>query len=394
MITVEQAENIILSQTIDWGVETIDLSSVIERVLAEDILADRPFPPFDRVCMDGIAIDYNSYIAGIRAFKVETISPAGKPQKILKEKNNCIEVMTGCILPKNTSTVIRYEDLTKEGDFYQVNVEVKDNLNIHQEGEDSKERDLILPKGKLLEGIDINVLATVGKGKVKVRKLPNVAVISSGEELVDIHKTLEPYQIRKSNVYMLQACLKKMNIHSTAYHLRDDLKNIKEKIKNIERSNDIILMSGGVSMGKFDFIPQALEELGYRKLFHKVKQRPGKPFWFGRKDDKVVFAFPGNPVSSLACFHKYFKSWYRKCLGIKAKEMIARLRSDIIFKPDLTYFAQARHEWDENGTLWAEVIHGHGSGDMINPTSVSGFLELSRGKEVYIKGEPYKFIPF
>ena len=152
-------------------------------------------------------------------------------------------------------------------------------------------------------------------------------------------------------------------------------------------------MSGGVSKGKFDFIPNTLVELGVDCLFPKVTQRPGKPFWFGKNDKVTVFAFPGNPVSTLSCFHKYFVPWLAQCIGHQLITPTVFLRSDTTFKPNLTLFAQAKLDF-ENGKLFASISNGNGSGDMVHPTQMDGFVELPRGKDVYLKGEVYSFIPF
>jgi len=165
-------------------------------------------------------------------------------------------------------------------------------------------------------------------------------------------------------------------------------------MKNLLESYDVILMSGGVSKGKFDFIPEVLDRLGFNKLFHRVAQRPGKPFWFGELGDKKVFAFPGNPVSTLACFHKYFMPWLYKVRGLEYTPQKVVLANEVSFKPDLDYFAQASIEQADDGRFFATVQHGNGSGDMVSPTKMDGFIELTRGKEVYEVGGVYDFMWF
>ncbi len=165
-------------------------------------------------------------------------------------------------------------------------------------------------------------------------------------------------------------------------------------MKSILDTYDVLLMSGGVSKGKFDFIPEVLERLGFEKLFHKVAQRPGKPFWFGQKGEKKVFAFPGNPVSTLACFHKYFVPWLYKVSGLNYQPMKVVLAREVTFKPDLDYFAQASLSQSDEGRNLATVRHGNGSGDMVSPTKMDGFVELPRGKEVYEAGGVYEFMRF
>lgn len=395
MIDVAEAMEIVLAQKMDYGTEKVPVVESIGRILAEEINADRDFPPFDRVCMDGIAIKYSSFKQGQRLFEVEKVGPAGKVQQVLEDPKKCIEIMTGAPLPKGTDTIIRYEDLKEIDNSFKVLIEVKPDANIHNRGSDHSSQSLLLHKNSKIKSIDINVLATVGKSSVRVYKNPRVAVISSGEELVDVHEKPLAHQIRKSNVYMIMARLRELGIQADSFHFRDDSMDIVNQIKNIINSFDVLLMSGGVSAGKFDFIPSVLEAMKFEKLFHKVLQRPGKPFWFGRKNKKLVFAFPGNPVSTLACFHKYFIPWFYKAINAEIKHTIpVVLKSDVSFKPDLTYFAQSKLELDSGGVNWAIVDHGNGSGDMVNPTQMDGFLELPRGKQTFTAGEVYNFIPF
>ncbi|MDA0972279.1 MAG: molybdopterin molybdotransferase MoeA [Bacteroidetes bacterium] len=395
MIDSEEALRIILENRIDFGTEPVPLSDAIGRILAEDLLADRPLPPFDRVCMDGIAIPHDSFANGQRHFEVEKIGAAGQPQQTLNDSSKCIEVMTGAVLPKGTDTVIRYEDLKPKDEGFEVMIQAKPKANIHFQGEDLAKGGLLIPKGQRIKAIDINLLASVGKDEVEVKRLPKVAVISSGDELVEVNEVPEAHQIRRSNVHMILARLKELGIRGQDFHITDDREDIAATFERISADFDVLMMSGGVSKGAFDFIPAVLDELGFIKLFHGVQQRPGKPIWTGRKGNAMVFAFPGNPVSTLACFHQYVMPWLNACMGHDTEHrMKVQLRNEVLFKPDLTYFAQAKISFNEEGTCEAEVIHGHGSGDLKNPSSMDGFIVLPRGKETYSAGEVYDFIPF
>ena len=393
MISVEEAFEKVLSTAHEAGREEVKLEDSIGRVLAEDIYADRPFPPFDRVTMDGIAILFNSDYRD-KVFEIEAIGPAGSPQLTLMDEDKCIEIMTGASLPKNCDTVVRYEDLEKEGGGYRITKDVVKGQNVHTKGSDHDENTVLLRVGTEVKAIDINVLATVGKSKVLVKKVPRVAVISSGDELVEIEEKPKDYQIRKSNVHMITARLRQLGVETAIFHFKDNADSIFDELSEILNDFDVLVMSGGVSKGKFDFIPEVLEKLGFEKLFHRVAQRPGKPFWFGKKDKKSVFAFPGNPVSTLACFHRYFVPWLKKCLEQPSNSMKIVLAEDVTFKPNLTYFAQASVVQGEDGIFYARVSHGNGSGDIVNPSLMSGFLELPAGKEVYKAGEMHDFMPF
>ncbi|MFT6337396.1 MAG: molybdopterin molybdotransferase [Halioglobus sp.] len=393
MISVSDALDFVLSTSLNYGQEIVLLEEAIGRILGEDILSDRAFPPFDRVTMDGIAIDFESLKNENQKYPIESIAPAGSPQISLVDNTKCIEVMTGAVLPSGTDTVIRYEDLDIIDDSCTILSKVKKRQNVHKQGSDYYVNSLLLSKGHKIKAIDINVLATVGKSSIVVRKLPTVAILSSGDELVSVNTTPLPHQIRMSNVHMLVSRLRELGLNSKHFHIADNKSEIENTLNTLINQYDVILMSGGVSMGKFDFIPESLVSLGVECLFHKVAQRPGKPFWFGKSKDVTVFAFPGNPVSTLACFHKYFIPWLAKCTEQIYCLPSVILRTTTSFKPNLTFFAQAKIKF-ENGKIYADISKGNGSGDMVHPTIMDGFIELPRGKDVYEEGEVYSFIPF
>ena len=180
---------------------------------------------------------------------------------------------------------------------------------------------------------------------------------------------------------------------SSLFHVPDDEAAIAKELEVILSQFDLILLSGGVSKGKYDFIPQSLEALGIKKLFHQVSQKPGKPMWFGRSSTKFVFALPGNPVSTFMCFHKYVKPWLLASLGASFKTQKAILAADYSFKAPLTYFLQVRLI-NEEGKWMAYPITGRGSGDFVNLKDVDGFLELPKGQNHFRFGESYSCFQF
>ena len=395
MISSEEALHIILNHSQDFGIEEISFMESQNRVLKEDIVADRDFPPFDRVSMDGIAINYTAFEEGKRNFSIEDIQAAGSPQYTLKDPDNCLEVMTGAILPVNVDTVIRYEDIAIKNKRATINTEdITKGQNVHQKGKDRRRNDILIRKNTLISAAEIGVLSTVGKSKVKVVRQPKVIIISTGDELVDINEIPQAHQIRRSNSYTLVSLLRKLNIDAQTDHIKDNKDQLEKKIAEHLDRYDVLLLSGAVSKGKFDYLPEVLGNLGVQKLFHKVSQRPGKPFWFGNKDAVSVFAFPGNPVSTFIGCLKYFYPWYRKSIGIPyGSNGKAILGEDFKFAPKLTYFLQAK--LDVNGGLKiAKPIVGNGSGDLANLVEVDGFLELPADKTHFIAGETYPLISF
>ena len=395
LTTVQKALEIILNNSEDFGIEKVDFINTVGRVLKEDIVADRDFPPFNRVSMDGIAFSSEAFNKGQRAFKIEGIQAAGSPQLTLQNTSNCIEAMTGAMLPHNADVVIQYELLEIENGIAKVNLDtVKSFQNIHKKGLDRKKNDVLIPKNTLISAAEIGVFATVGKSKVKVAKQPKVIIVSTGNELVEVSETPAEHQIRRSNVYTLVSLLENIKIKADIAHILDDKKTLETKIASFLNEYDVLLFSGAVSKGKFDFIPEVLNNLGVEKLFHRVKQKPGKPFWFGKKANKTVFAFPGNPVSTFVSCLKYFYPWFYKSVGLNYKNnQEAILTDDFSFKSELTYFLQVKlHQ--ENGKLFATPIVGKGSGDLANLVDADAFLELPDDKTNFTKGEVFPVITY
>lgn len=391
---VNKALEIILSHTKEFGVEEVHFLKARNRVLAEDILADRDFPPFNRVSMDGIAFHTDALNNGKVDFIIEGVQAAGAAQLTLENSENCLEVMTGAVLPKNTNCVLQYEKVSIENGVATLEeTELKIFQNIHKQGFDKQKGDVLVKGGTLVSSAEIGVLATVGKEFVKVQKLPQVVLVSTGDELVNVDETPLSHQIRKSNVFTIASQLENFGIEAEIVHLADDKKSLKSNIADYLDRFDVLMFSGAVSKGKFDFIPEVLNELEVEKHFHKVSQRPGKPFWFGTKGTKTVFAFPGNPVSTFVCYLKYFVPWYLKSLGIENRNAMAILSEDVTFKPNLTYFLQVALE-NKNGEIHAKPISGKGSGDLANLVLVDAFMELPAGRNEFSAGEKFPIIKF
>ncbi|MBC7401042.1 MAG: molybdopterin molybdotransferase MoeA [Mucilaginibacter sp.] len=393
MITVQQAEQLILENTRDYGAEIVLFDEASGRVLAENIKADRDLPGFNRVTMDGIAINYQSFEKGIATFNIKATQAAGDKPVDIDKADECIEIMTGAALPESVDTVIRYEDVEiKEGKATILIDHIKKGQNLHLKGTDKKQGDLLLTPGQFITPAIISLVASVGETELRVKRLPRVVVISSGDELVDVHVTSSPYQIRKSNSYMLQAILAQQGIKADIRHIPDNPKTIKQELQICLQNYDVLLLSGGISMGKFDYLPQALKDLQVNQVFHKVQQRPGKPFWFGRRDNGVVvFAFPGNPVATFMCAQRYLIPWLNASLGLEPKQYVyAVLAADFNFQPELQYFLQVKLNFNEQGQLLATPVEGNGSGDFANLAGKDAFMELPLVKNEFKKGEVYR----
>ena len=397
MISVAEAYKIVLDQHVAPKIIRLPLMQAVGYVSAEPIFADRPLPPFDRVTMDGIAIDYKVFSAGRKTYHISGVAAAGSPAISLADNSKCLEVMTGAVLPRGVDTVIRYEDLLIQGGEATIQIEdIKQGQNVHQQGRDRDKGSLLISKHSRIGAAHIAILATAGYTEVQVLSFPQIAIISTGDELVKINEKPLPHQIRMSNSYMIEASMLKLGISAQRFHLLDTEAVILKKLEMIMQEFPVLIISGGVSKGKYDFIPEALEKLGVKKLFHRVKQRPGKPFWFGKRGAvNTVFALPGNPVSSFMCSMRYVIPFLRKCLHQHpdySQQVV--LAEDYTFAPTLMYMLQVKIENTSGGFNIAHPHTGNGSGDFANLLLADGFLELPADRSQFEKGFCLPFWPW
>ncbi|MBP9853295.1 MAG: molybdopterin molybdotransferase MoeA [Candidatus Omnitrophica bacterium] len=395
MISIQEADQIILKATKPFPIVERPLLKSYGAVLIENIKADRDMPPFDKSLMDGLAIRIESYKKGNRKFLVEGTQSAGIPALSLKFADSCTEIMTGAVLSEGCDTVIPIEDVTiQEGKaLVKDGLALKKGQFIRSKGSDHKKGEILIPKGNILGPVQIATVAAVGAAQVKVSAKPSVAIISSGDELVDLDVPVEPYQIRKSNSYFIQAALEKTQLFDTAlFHFKDNLKVLIRQIGAIIERYDVLVLTGGVSMGKFDLIPQAMKELKVKVLFHKVQQKPGKPFWFGiSSDGKPVFALPGNPVSTQMGTYRYVIPSLQRALGLEPAEEFVQLNEE--FTPDtpLTFFCPVKLEKTKDAILTARPQIFKGSGDFASLALSDGFIEIPSGTKVIKPGTTARF---
>ena len=397
MTTVEQAEKLIQEQVRDFGTESIYFEAALGRVLAEDIKTDRDLPPFNRVTMDGIAVSYQAIEQGISSFRIKTTQAAGDEPVEINKVDECVEIMTGAALPHSVDTVIPYENIEINNGIANVIIfGISKNQNLHIKGADKKKDDVVAIKNQTVTPAIISVAASVGKSELLIKKLPRVVVISSGDELVNVDEQPSPIQIRKSNSYTIKAVLRQYNLEADLLHIPDDPAITREKLNYCLKNYDVILMTGGISMGKFDYIPKALDEVGVKTIFHKVAQRPGKPFWFGKHENGgLVFAFPGNPVATFMCLHRYFLPWLNSSQELNEKPTVyAVLERDFTFKHDLQYFLQVKLNFSDKGQIEALPIEGNGSGDFANLADTDAFMELPKGRDEFRRGEVFRIWRF
>lgn len=388
MISVEQATNIILEQAKPFGVERIPFDKSLGRVLAEDIVADTDLPPFNRVMMDGIAIRKEDFDNGTRTFRIADMQRAGDEQKTLIGNNTAIEIMTGAVLPIHADAIIPYEEIhIEDGNAHIQASSVSSFQNIHLKGSDKRQGDVLVKMHTRLTPVEIAIAASVGKTEVNVLKLPRIHIFSTGDELVEPNETPLAHQIRRSNVYALQQILLPQGIEATQSHIPDDYDSIAGALSEALKKNEVILLTGGVSKGKYDLIPKALEACGVEQKFHRISQRPGKPMWFGMKKETAVFAFPGNPVSTFMCATRYLLPFLRRSfLQEPFPQLFFQLAEDFKPHPKLTFFLQVKIKFDSTGRALAIPIRGNGSGDYSNLAEADAFVEVKASDSTLKKG--------
>jgi len=372
-------------------IESLPLAQAARAVLRENIYAERDQPPFDRVAMDGVALDSQTVSAGSRAFRVQATQAAGDPPLTLAGPEDCIEVMTGAVLPLGCNCVVPVEELelSRGQASLAPGARAEPWQNVHRRGSDTRQGALLLSAGVRLRSPEVAIAASAGMARIRVSSQPMLAVISTGNELIEPGEPVLAHQVRRSNAYAIVSALREHGFDRVADdHIQDDRDELRERLRFHLETHDVLVLSGGVSMGRFDLVPAVLEELGVHAIFHKVAQRPGKPLWFGvGPSGTAVFGLPGNPVSTLVCLTRYVLPSLNASLGQQPlpPERVA-LGEAVTVNPPLTFFLPVRLEQDDCGRSWAMPAPTNGSGDFTALAGTAGFVELPPGPNTYPKG--------
>ncbi len=364
MISYQEAQNLILYQAKSFGTEILSLDEADGRVLAEDIFADRNYPPFNRSAMDGYAIKFEDWESGIREFTVQEVIYAGKIPKKELESGSAFKIMTGSAVPFPADTVIRREDSKEENQKVSFTIEIlKAYQNIARKGEDLNKETLTIKASTLCTPSVISTLATLGKSNIRVECLPRLTLFTTGNEVKHLNEVVLEFEIRNSNYYLIKSLLKRWTISPSTYkHLKDDKEELRQEISKALKY-DVIILSGGVSAGDADYVPEILQSLGVEKLFHKVAIKPGKPIWCGKMPDgPMVFALPGNPFSSLVTFKLFIEPFLQKSFGLTPSSPIKSFfKGEKLQKTSFDEFFPAR---SINSGTEIEATALNGSGDI------------------------------
>lgn len=315
MISYDAALQIIRGNTKTPEKQQLSLLESLEYTLAQEIFADRPYPPFNRAAMDGIAIRYADYQNGIKAFTLQETIYAGQEPIASLHTGYCYKIMTGAAVPMSADTIIRQEDIIYSSDqsYLLGNKDPKAYANIAKKGQDILKGELIVPSNTTITPSIISLLASLGIHSPWVIKKPSLALFTTGDEIIDLYQRPKETTIRNSNRYLLASLLLKDLVKPTIMeHIKDRIEDLQHHICQAS-ALDIILISGGISGGDKDLVLQALEQLGARTLFHKVAIKPGKPIWCGvLPSGCIVFGLPGNPFSCLTTYNLFVRPLLRK----------------------------------------------------------------------------------
>lgn len=314
MTTVEEAKLKLIELDVPAQQEQQNVVKVAGQVLAKDVLSSIDMPPFPQSAMDGYALGAGDRSQGSN-FIVIGEAPAGSTSKIELNEGECVRIFTGAPVPKTAKAVVQQEWVKRNGNGIVLQKDVLENMHVRFQGEQMKSGDVALTKGTLLNPAAIGFLQMLGITEVEVFAKAKVMVLVTGNELVQPGIELQYGQIYESNSQMLLAAIRKEGIEAETERLKDDLNETVEKIDQALQENDIVILSGGISVGDHDHVGTAVNKLGMSEVFYKVAQKPGKPVYFGTKDGKGVFGLPGNPAASLICFYEYVIPVIRKFMG-------------------------------------------------------------------------------
>lgn len=378
--------------------ERIKLAMAAGRAIRDTVLADRQLPPFNRSAMDGYAVRSADFKNGVASLRCVGTLEAGRIWKGRLKKGEALKIMTGAPVPEGADMVVMVERSSATGNM----VELREpsaarRLNIHRKGSDAREGEVLIGEGERFNALRVSVAASAGCVNPLVARKIRVSVISTGDEVIAPDKKPKPFQIRDANSAHLMARLSCIDLVAASFGglVPDDPAAFKKTFKRAIASSDMVLISGGVSMGDSDFTFKTLATLGVKQIFHKSAIRPGKPVWFGIKGKAVVFGLPGNPVSVAVTFHEFVLPAIRKMAGLNnpaPRKLLLPLAGDVIKKNRLKEFLPARVT--EDGMSVEPVKSYKGSGDFVSASKSDGVIVLPEKAETLKAGRVVEFHPW
>lgn len=391
MISVDEAYRIVLENVSTQPIREVNIKEAVGLCLAEDAVSDIDMPPFDKSSMDGYAVIAEDTLAPetVELQVIEEVA-AGKVPRAKVQRGQATKIMTGAVLPEGADAVIKVEDTEPLAENrVKLLKAVKRGENVSPKGEDFQAGQLVLKRATTLRPQEIGVLAMIGLEKVKVYSPPKVGVVSTGDELVEVGRKPTRGQIRDSNSYSLAAQVLQTRAEVECLGTaRDDRKSLISMIKK-GLKKDLLILTGGVSMGEYDLVVNVLRELGVNLFFEKVAMKPGKPIVFGKHYKTAVFALPGNPVATYVSFELFVRPAIRKMMGFtQLSRTVVRAQSETTLhgRGERREFRPAWLRL-EDGRFFASTVEWHGSADLLGTTKANSLLIVPEGVETLTVGQ-------
>jgi Molybdopterin biosynthesis enzyme len=399
MLSVAEAGKRVCDAVMTFPAEDCPLINAHGRVLRQTLAADRDLPPFDRAAIDGYALQFNAWKMGRRRFHLVGVQAPGTIPLSLPREDACIEVMTGAVLPGGADVIVPYEEGVIKKGFVEIGCleNLTEGQAIHRQGSAYRAGAIIVQPGVRLSGREIAVAAACGYAHLAVTMQPKIAVVTTGDELVEVSSPVAPHQIRRSNDFALRAALVAAGQPRVErYHLHDMRHEIEHLLWHIVAEYEAVLITAGVSKEKFDFLPRVLDEIGVKKLVQNVAQRPGKSFWFGLSPRHTpIFFLPGNPPSAHICLHRYVLPALTKMEGLTLVESRSALLAETVkLTHEVADFLPVRIKPGPNGEPIAQPMPFNTSCDFAGLTATDGFVELPCGHGELPAGTAVRFWPW
>ena len=387
MISVNDAKSIIQKNIFQLKPEIIDLSESSEKTLAKNVKAKFPSPLFDNSAMDGFAVrssdTYGATKTNMVSLKNIDVSSAGSPSDLVLKKGECIQCMTGAKIPKGADAIIMVEDTSgfSNDKSVQIMIEAKVGQHIRKMGEEINEGDILIKKGTIISTSEMGVCASSGYGELTVSKKPKVAIFATGNELVEPGKNLKEGEIYNSNLFLFADLVNKAGSKVLMRNvIKDDKSSLKSFLFDALETCDVIISSGGVSMGRYDYVREVFIDLGVKEHFWKVAQKPGKPLFFGTNNKSLIFGLPGNPVSAYIGFMIWVWPVLKELMGSLKDQSVKGILSEPFPLETLKQRYLFGQSWIENGKLRCKASTKIGSHMLSSALEANCILSSSKGE--------------
>lgn len=385
MISISEALKFIKKESFSLETETVELSNIVGRVLAEEIRADMDLPPFDRSQMDGFAVKTEDTKTAPVNLKIVGESVAGKGWHERLKSGEAVRIMTGAPVPKGADSIQKVELTEEENGFVKILKPTSENQNLVRKSAEMKNGEVVFESGEIVTNKMVATLASFGYEFVTISKRPKVKILATGSEIVDISETPKKDQIRNSNSWMLAEFAKNFAEVETLPIAKDDLENLKDTINEAAKTCDLLIISGGVSVGDYDFTKPALREIGAEIFFEKVSLKPGKPTVFAKLENTLIFGLPGNPVSVAVTFFVFVRTallLMQSAKNAELKKGFAKLTHPIKAVNERDSLLPVSLETNEKGELEIETLRFSGSSNFIAFSRAEALVFVPQNKSL------------